>query len=105
MRLGLDGLPSQKLIDAYEDKKTEFTDELNLKITKELKEVESGEPKPKPLTTRQQEIYDFIKHGGNLKGMVKEYYQLMGWDLKTGKPLRSTLRRLGLRKEERDMWG
>ena len=66
-------LPSQKLIDDYEKKKTEFTNELNIKITKELKEVESGEPKPKPLTTRQQAIYDFIKEGGNLTGMVKEF--------------------------------
>ena len=28
--------------------------------------------------------------------MVKEYYQLMGWDEKTAKPLKSTLRRLDL---------
>lgn len=40
-----------------------------------------------------------------LKGMVQEYYQLMGWDLRTGKPLRSTLKRLGLRQEEKDIWG
>ncbi len=39
-----------------------------------------------------------------LKGMVQEYYQLMGWDLRTGKPLRSTLKRLGLRQEEKDIW-
>jgi aldehyde:ferredoxin oxidoreductase len=41
----------------------------------------------------------------HLKGMVREYYQLMGWDIKTGKPLRNTLRRLGLDKEKKDMWG
>jgi aldehyde:ferredoxin oxidoreductase len=40
-----------------------------------------------------------------LKGMVEEYYRLMGWDAKTGKPLRGTLRRLGLEKEIADMWG
>jgi aldehyde:ferredoxin oxidoreductase len=40
-----------------------------------------------------------------LKGMVREYYQLMGWDNETGKPLPDTLRRLGLLKEEKDMWG
>lgn len=40
-----------------------------------------------------------------LKGMVQEYYQLMGWDLRTGKPLRSTLKRLGLCQEEKDIWG
>jgi aldehyde:ferredoxin oxidoreductase len=37
--------------------------------------------------------------------MVHEYCQVMGWDLKTGKPLRWTLRRLGLQKEIKDMWG
>ena len=41
----------------------------------------------------------------HLRGMVREYYQLMGWDIKTGKPLRNTLRRLGLGREEKDMWG
>ena len=66
-------LPSKKLIVDYEKKKDIFTKELNIKITKELKEAESGVSKPKPLTTRQQEIYDFIKQGGNLKGMVKEF--------------------------------
>jgi len=40
----------------------------------------------------------------HLKGMLNEYYQLMGWDLKTGKPLRRTLQRLGLLKEMRDVW-
>jgi len=41
----------------------------------------------------------------HLKGMVQEYYQLMGWDLKTGKPLPDTLKKLGLLQEEKDMWG
>ena len=41
----------------------------------------------------------------HLKKMVREYYQLMGWDIKTGKPLQKTLQRLGLDKEEKDMWG
>lgn len=40
-----------------------------------------------------------------LKGMVNEYYRLMGWDDKTGKPWRSTLRRLGLDDVARDLWG
>lgn len=31
-----------------------------------------------------------------LRGMVMEYYRLMGWDEKTGKPSSSTLKRLGL---------
>ena len=66
-------LPSKELIEAYEKKKDKFTDDLNIKITRELKEVESGESKVKPLTTRQQEIYNFIKQGGTLKDMVKEF--------------------------------
>lgn len=31
-----------------------------------------------------------------LKDMVLEYYELMGWDRETGKPLKKTLKRLGL---------
>jgi aldehyde:ferredoxin oxidoreductase len=41
----------------------------------------------------------------DLKRMVDEYYHQMGWDLETGKPLPDTLKKLGLVKEERDMWG
>ncbi|MBI2907814.1 MAG: hypothetical protein HYX92_09185 [Chloroflexi bacterium] len=40
-----------------------------------------------------------------LKGMTQEYYRLMGWDEKTGKPWRSTLNRLGLEKVAKDLWG
>ena len=40
-----------------------------------------------------------------LVGMVNEYYRLMGWDEKTGKPLRRTLRRLGLEDIVKDLWG
>jgi len=32
----------------------------------------------------------------NLKPMLDEYYQARGWDLKSGYPTRSTLKRLGL---------
>jgi len=37
--------------------------------------------------------------------MVNQYYQLMGWDEKTGKPLRKTLKRFGLDDVARDLWG
>lgn len=40
-----------------------------------------------------------------LRGMVREYYHLMGWDEKTGKPLRKTLIRLGLEEQIKDVWG
>ncbi len=42
--------------------------------------------------------------GPRLKGMVEEYYRLMGWDPKTGKPWRKTLERLGLHQVADDLW-
>ncbi len=39
-----------------------------------------------------------------LKGMINEYYRLMGWDEKTGKPWRNTLRRLDLDEIVEDLW-
>ena len=40
----------------------------------------------------------------HLIGMINEYYRLMGWDEKTGKPWRSTLRRLDLDEVAKDLW-
>jgi len=37
--------------------------------------------------------------------MVAEYYQRMGWDEKTGKPLIPTLKALGLEDLISDLWG
>ena len=34
--------------------------------------------------------------GPYLEGWVRDYYQELGWDRKTGKPLKSTLEKLGL---------
>jgi len=39
-----------------------------------------------------------------LKGMVMEYYRLMGWDQKTGKPWRATLKKIGLDDVINDLW-
>ncbi len=39
-----------------------------------------------------------------LRGMVDRYYRLMGWDIKTGKPLKATLKRLGLDDVAKDLW-
>jgi aldehyde:ferredoxin oxidoreductase len=39
-----------------------------------------------------------------LNGMIDEYYALMGWDPKTGKPWQTTLKRLGLDDVARDIW-
>ena len=43
--------------------------------------------------------------GPYLTWMIDEYYRLMGWDLKTGKPWRGTLQRLGLNDVAGDLWG
>jgi len=40
-----------------------------------------------------------------LPGMIDQYYSLMGWDKKTGKPWRATLERLGLSEVAKDLWG
>ncbi len=39
-----------------------------------------------------------------VRGMVMEVYRLMGWDEKTGKPWRSTLREVGLEDIADDVW-
>jgi aldehyde:ferredoxin oxidoreductase len=39
-----------------------------------------------------------------IKPMVYDYYRLMGWDAKTGKPLRRTLSDLGLEDVAADLW-
>ena len=39
-----------------------------------------------------------------LDGMLDDYYQRMGWDIKTGKPLPKTLERLGLGHVIADIW-
>jgi aldehyde:ferredoxin oxidoreductase len=41
----------------------------------------------------------------HLKNLVHEYYRLMGWDEKTGKPFRKTLERVGLEEIAREFWG
>ena len=43
--------------------------------------------------------------GPYLGGMVNHYYELMGWDPKSGKPWRRTLERVGLDGVARDLWG
>jgi aldehyde:ferredoxin oxidoreductase len=36
--------------------------------------------------------------------MMENYYNLMGWDIRTGKPFADTLNRLGLENVARDLW-
>jgi aldehyde:ferredoxin oxidoreductase len=40
-----------------------------------------------------------------LKGMINEYYSFLGWDEKSGKPWRSTLKRLGMEDIIDSVWG
>lgn len=42
---------------------------------------------------------------GYMEGWVRDYYHALGWDRKTGKPLISTLKKLGLEEYIEDMWG
>jgi len=43
--------------------------------------------------------------GPYIHGMIDEYYDLMGWDKKTGKPWRATLKKFGLDDMAKDLWG
>ena len=58
-------------------------------------------------------LYGSVPADGPAKGkdikphwdhMLDIYYQDMGWDRKSGKPLPETLRQLGLDKEMHDLW-
>jgi aldehyde:ferredoxin oxidoreductase len=40
-----------------------------------------------------------------VKGMVRDYYRLCGWDESHGKPWRRTLERTGLSEYIKDAWG
>ena len=40
-----------------------------------------------------------------LEGWVRDYYEHLGWDRKTGKPMRSTLKKLGLEEYLPLVWG
>ena len=66
----------------------------------------------KPEDERPSTRYGSIPTGGPAQGksimekwgiMVKNYYELMGWDSEIGKPLPETLKKLGLENEIRDL--
>ncbi len=42
--------------------------------------------------------------GPEWDGMLDNYYQLMGWDRATGKPLPETLKKYGLEQQLNDLW-
>ncbi len=67
------GLPSKELIKAYEDKKTEFTDELNKSIVEGLDAIHNkGKKKTNPLTDVQQGVLDLLKQGMTPPQIAKE---------------------------------
>lgn len=45
-----------------------------------------------------------VAFGPHIQGLVEEYYQEMGWDVKTGRPYRSTLDELGLGQFANEIW-
>lgn len=62
--------PSEELRQAYEKKKTEYTDRLNKNIQQELEAVEQKQKskrKTKDLTDIQQEVLDLLKQGLNVE--------------------------------------
>lgn len=66
------GMPSKELVDAYEAKKTEFTNNLNENISKDLERIDGTSVKQKPLTRQQAEIIEHIKQGLTLDQVAIE---------------------------------
>ncbi len=65
--------------------------QLGLKPEDDVKDVGKRFLEPPPKGAGKDK--DVRRHVG---WMVEEYYRLMGWNEKTGKPLKETLERLGL---------
>lgn len=55
------GLPSKELIMAYEQKKTDFLNNLNKNIARDLQRIEGGNIEHKPLTEQQKDIIELLK--------------------------------------------
>jgi aldehyde:ferredoxin oxidoreductase len=73
-------------------------------IRQGLKPSDDYEISPRLLEAPQGGNIDTKSIKPYLAGMIDEYYRLMGWDLKTGKPWRATLKRLGLGDVAEDLW-
>lgn len=92
------GMPSKELVDAYEAKKTEFTNNLNENIARDLERIDKGKVKQKPLTPQQAEIIEHIKEGLTLdkvaermnrsKELVYKQLELIGNKGITIKPIK-----------------
>lgn len=66
-------LASEELRKAYEEKRQQFSENLNEEIERSLLKAEDNQKKPRPLTTRQKEIYEFIQKDGSLIKMVEMF--------------------------------
>ena len=66
-------LPSKRLRELYEIKKEAFTTKLNKSIYEDLKEIEDGRGKKKPLTEYQQEIVNLISKGKSIKQIASQF--------------------------------
>ena len=64
------GLPSKKLLEAYETKKSEFTKKLNEMISEELARLNDSKDKNKPLTSQQQRVVDLLREGKLVKDII-----------------------------------
>lgn len=69
------GMPSKALVDAYEAKKTEFTNQLNENIAKDLERIDGSKVKQKPLTRQQADIIEHIKQGLTIEETAKEMHR------------------------------
>lgn len=65
-------MPSKELIQAYEQKKNEFTQELNQSIARDLQRLEDKENKPKPLTERQEGVVMDLIQGLTVPQIAKK---------------------------------
>mgnify|MGYP003148766911 CR=1 FL=1 len=79
------GMPSKELIEAYEQKKTEFTNKLNENISKDLEKIDGKGNKAKPLTEKQTQVVEMFMDGltvkevsGKLKIAEQSVYTQMG---------------------------
>lgn len=67
--------PSKSLIEAYEDKKTEFTTELNQKIQQELQEYEdSANKSTQNMGQSQKDVLNLLEEGLNVDAISKEIH-------------------------------
>lgn len=96
----------------------DFTEEEGLRVGERVATMERAFALERGLTPEDDyvlsdRLFEAPKYGPvkgksirpHLEGMVREYYELRGWDRKTGKPWKSTLNDLGLGHLSESIWG